>query len=98
MKDVESLTKKDLRFERPVDADDMANLFTYLWMEKHPPGTSEYESMIPTGKLSEEADKCFDHYCANGWKQTGGLPIKDYHSMARNWLRNIAKFKPRASP
>ena len=90
--------EKDDRYMRPRDADEMANLFTYLWMEKNPPGTPEYERMIPTGRLSLEAERCFDHYSANGWKQTGGLPIKDYYATVRNWFRNMERFQTRASP
>jgi DNA-binding transcriptional regulator YhcF (GntR family) len=42
---------------------------------------------IELGSTSDEANKFFDHYTANGWK-VGKNAMKDWKATARNWNRN----------
>ena len=39
-----------------------------------------------------EADKFFDYYESNGWKQGRGKAIKDWKAAARNWQRNAKQW------
>lgn len=39
------------------------------------------------GASAEQAATFFDHFEANGWKQGGKTPIKDWRAAARNWIR-----------
>lgn len=49
------------------------------------------------GSTHDEAQKCFDHYTANGWK-VGKNAMKDWKATARNWNRNKGKFGKEADP
>lgn len=42
---------------------------------------------------AEEAEKCFDQYEANGWKQSNGNRITDWKAAVRNWVRRIPEFQ-----
>jgi hypothetical protein len=39
-----------------------------------------------------EAEKFFDHFESNGWKQGGRTPMKDWRAALRNWQRNAPNF------
>jgi hypothetical protein len=49
------------------------------------------------GSTHDEAQKCYDHYTANGWK-VGKNAMKDWKATARNWNRNKGKFGKEADP
>lgn len=40
-----------------------------------------------------EAEKCFDHYESNGWKQSSGQPIVNWKAAVRNWMRRVPEFQ-----
>ncbi len=44
------------------------------------------------GSTHDEAQKCYDHYTANGWK-VGKNAMKDWKATARNWNRNKNNFR-----
>ncbi len=46
------------------------------------------------GMSSTEAVKFFDHFEANGWRQGGRTPLRDWQAAARNWSRRSAEFAP----
>jgi hypothetical protein len=39
-----------------------------------------------------EAEKFFDHFESNGWKQGGRTAMKDWRAALRNWKRNVTNF------
>jgi hypothetical protein len=39
-----------------------------------------------------EAQKFYDYYSANGWKQNGGKAIVNWHAAARNWIRRAKEY------
>ncbi len=47
-----------------------------------------------------EAPRFFNHYEANGWHQSNGLPIRNWKAAAEKWVSNTPHFKIRnnASP
>lgn len=42
---------------------------------------------LALGSTSLESETFYDHYEANGWRQGGKTPIKDWQAAARNWVR-----------
>ncbi len=42
---------------------------------------------------SEEAEKFFNHYEANGWLVGGRSPMKNWQAAARNWIINTKKYQ-----
>lgn len=58
-----------------------------------PIALSEVEAVAADLGLSPaEAGKFFDHFTANGWRQSGGNPIRNWHAAARNWARRSGGF------
>lgn len=41
-----------------------------------------------------EADKFFDHFEANGWRQGGRTPLRSWRASFRNWVRRAGDFAP----
>lgn len=39
-----------------------------------------------------EADKFFDHFEANGWRQGGRTPLRSWQAAFRNWARRAGEF------
>lgn len=44
------------------------------------------------GMPANEAAIFFAHFQANGWRQSGGNPIKNWHAAAQKWLRRSGTF------
>lgn len=40
-----------------------------------------------------EASRFFNHYEANGWHQSNGLPIRNWKAAAKKWVSNTSNFK-----
>jgi len=53
-----------------------------------PSSLSETEDyFVAQGSIVEEAAVFFDHFEANGWRQGGKTPMRDWQAAARNWIR-----------
>lgn len=50
-----------------------------------------YASTI--GLPGSEAEKFFDHFTANGWRQGGRAPLRSWQAALRNWARRAGKFR-----
>jgi hypothetical protein len=72
----------------------------------HAPGSAEsrpasltdvnvYASEI--GMPHAEAEKFYDHFQANGWRQGGRTPLRDWKAACRNWWRRSGEFAPRSA-
>ncbi len=59
------------------------------------PTLEEVKTYASEAKLLCNCDHFFDHFTANGWKQSNKNPIIDWKAALRNWDRNESKF---ASP
>lgn len=44
------------------------------------------------GLPESEADKFFDHFTANGWRQGGRTALRSWQAALRNWARRAGKF------
>ncbi|MBR1387795.1 MAG: hypothetical protein IJ553_05275 [Alloprevotella sp.] len=53
-----------------------------------PPSITEVEAYCKERGNGVNAQQFCDHYTANGWKQKGGNPIKDWRAAVRTWERN----------
>ena len=71
-----------------------------------PPTVEEVRTYIEEMGYHFDPDAFVDHYSGNGWKQTGGNPIKDWKASARTWERrekerrrsNAKQMPPAATP
>lgn len=45
------------------------------------------------GLADSEAEKFFDHFTANGWRQGGRTPLRSWQAALRNWARRAAGFR-----
>jgi hypothetical protein len=54
------------------------------------PEIQEYAKSI---EFNIDAEHFFNHYEANGWKQSNGLPIKKWQSAIVTWKKNQSKFE-----
>lgn len=59
------------------------------------PTLEQVKAYASEAKLLCNYEKFFDHFTANGWKQSNKNPIVDWKAALRNWDRNESKF---ASP
>ena len=58
-----------------------------------PPSVDEVKAYAADAKLTNMDSEAFhDHYTANGWKQGGGKPIKDWKAACRQWNRRQLDF------
>lgn len=44
------------------------------------------------GLGESEAEKFFDHFTANGWRQGGRTPLRSWQAALRNWARRAGRF------
>lgn len=51
------------------------------------------DAFIEAGSTEKEANKFYDYYESNGWKQGKGKPIINWKAAARNWIRRSEDFK-----
>lgn len=57
-----------------------------------PPSEAEVNEHCIQQHYSFDPKRFYDHYQANGWKQKGGNPIRDWQAALRNWNRNQLTF------
>tara|TARA_Y100000004_G_scaffold197110_1_gene269814 strand:- start:1908 stop:2555 length:648 start_codon:yes stop_codon:yes gene_type:complete len=50
-------------------------------------------AFVEAGSTEKEANKFYDYYESNGWKQGKGKPIINWKAAARNWIRRSEEFK-----
>ena len=51
------------------------------------------DAFIEAGSTEKEANKFYDYYESNGWKQGKGKPIINWKAAARNWIRRSEEYK-----
>ena len=51
------------------------------------------EAFVEAGSTEKEANKFYDYYESNGWKQGKSKPIINWKAAARNWIRRSEEFK-----
>lgn len=56
------------------------------------PEVKEYAKEISLPAV--EAEKFYDHFEANGWRQGGRSAMKDWRAALRNWKRRCGDFSP----
>lgn len=56
------------------------------------PTLQEIEDYIKEMGYDDDPGAIYDHYEANGWKQSGGNGIKDWKAAVRNWHRRSGSF------
>ncbi len=56
------------------------------------PTLQEIEDYIKEMGWNDDPGAIYDHYEANGWKQSGGNGIKDWKAAVRNWHRRSGSF------
>lgn len=49
------------------------------------------------GMPHAEAEKFYDHFQANGWRQGGRTALRDWKAACRNWGRRSGEFAPRSA-
>lgn len=62
-----------------------------------PPTIDQVAAFCRDAKLVIDAAAFWDHYAANGWKQSNGRPIVDWQAAARGWARRQVQFAERQS-
>ena len=50
-------------------------------------------AFVEAGSTEKEANKFYDYYESNGWKQGKGKPIINWKAAARNWIRRSEEYK-----
>lgn len=56
------------------------------------PTLQEIEEYVKEMGWNDDPGAIYDHYEANGWKQSGGNGIKDWKAAVRNWHRRSGSF------
>lgn len=56
------------------------------------PTLEEVQAYVKEKGLKMSAEGFFDHFTANGWRQSGGNKIKDWKAACRNWARRERDF------
>ncbi|MDB5280703.1 MAG: hypothetical protein JWR61_5658 [Ferruginibacter sp.] len=77
-----ALQKKNTRAEKFIapTEDEAYEFFVKIIGSPKKPG------YWPAKKCQEQASIFYNHYNANGWKQSNGLKLVDWHSAAHNWI------------
>lgn len=62
---------------------------------KKPSGAEEVTAWFREMRYpAAQARLFFSHYQANGWRQSNGLPIRNWQAAAEKWMLNVPNFKP----
>ena len=75
----------------PTDSEGKAKRFTK-------PTLQEIEEYVKEMGWNDDPGAIYDHYEANGWKQSGGNGIKDWKAAVRNWHRRSGSFNQAPKP
>ena len=64
-------------------------------VSRNPPTVEEVKAYCADAGISIDAESFLDYYKSTGWKTSGGTPLYDWMSAARNWARRDRRsFKP----
>ena len=63
-----------------------------------PPTVDEIKAYCTERKNAVDAERFFDFYSANGWKQGKGKPIVDWKAAVRTWERQSNAGQDESSP
>jgi hypothetical protein len=87
---IENIRSKEVKKERIEEQIDSVSMRSRAFTRPTLQEILDY--FIELGSTSDEANKFFDHYTANGWK-VGKNAMKDWKATARNWNRNKNNFR-----
>ena len=96
---IQNASKSDTQVRKDKDRKDESNKATKLPRPYFvPPTIDEIRAYCVERKNAVDAERFFDFYSANGWKQGRGKPIVDWKAAVRTWERQTNAGQADPSP